>query len=330
MSKFTVVATVKDIASARAIAAGCAPDYFRINASHVEVDGLRDFAAQYASDAQLRATPLYIDLQGSKLRVDRRQPKTQLALGSTVTVQATSPSSTAALAAGAIHVAPRVIELLAPGTAVAMDDGKIALEVLEVGKSDARARVVRAGELLPGKGFNLRPHPVTLETLSERDRAIVAATRAHDCVRYALSFAATPEEVRELKDLSKRFVCIKLERPLERAQIEAMLRAGDELWVCRGDMGVQMGGLGPLARWYSEFVRGGTLEALLATGRPVIMAGEVLEHVRDHNEPTRSEACHLADLRAVGFAGIVLSNETAVGVDPVAAVRHFRDIAACL
>ena len=62
------------------------------------------------------------------------------------------------------------------------------------------------------------------------------------------------------------------------------------------------------------------------------MAGQVLEHLTEHAEPTRSEVCHLYDLLARGYAGIVLSDETAIGAHPARAVaqaaalvRAFRD-----
>jgi pyruvate kinase len=63
------------------------------------------------------------------------------------------------------------------------------------------------------------------------------------------------------------------------------------------------------------------------------MAGQVLEHLTRHAEPTRSEVCHLHDLVARGYAGVVLSDETAIGDDPTRAVaqasalvRAFRDV----
>jgi pyruvate kinase len=49
------------------------------------------------------------------------------------------------------------------------------------------------------------------------------------------------------------------------------------------------------------------------------MAGQVLEHLTQHADPTRSEVCHLHDLLARGYAGIVLSDETAIGADPLRA-----------
>ena len=64
----------------------------------------------------------------------------------------------------------------------------------------------------------------------------------------------------------------------------------------------------------------------------MLTAGQVLEHLTAHRDPTRSELCHLHDLVTRGDAGIVLSDETAIGRHPVhavepatALVRAFRD-----
>ncbi|MGC4068601.1 MAG: pyruvate kinase [Polyangiaceae bacterium] len=56
-------------------------------------------------------------------------------------------------------------------------------------------------------------------------------------------------------------------------------------------------------------------------GVPVCMAGQVLEHLTTHDEPTRSEVCHLYDLLRRGYSGIVLSDETAIGRNPIGAAR---------
>jgi len=90
----------------------------------------------------------------------------------------------------------------------------------------------------------------------------------------------------------------------------------DELWICRGDLGSQLGPI-ELARWVGGFRPRG-LQV------PVLMAGQVLEHLTSHSEPTRSEICHLYDLGRRGYAGIVLSDETAIGADPVGALSQAR------
>ena len=58
-----------------------------------------------------------------------------------------------------------------------------------------------------------------------------------------------------------------------------------------------------------------------AEGRPVYMAGQVMQHLTRHGTPTRAEVCHVFDLFERGYAGFVLSDETAIGDDPVRAVR---------
>jgi pyruvate kinase len=51
------------------------------------------------------------------------------------------------------------------------------------------------------------------------------------------------------------------------------------------------------------------------------MAGQVMEHLTRHGAPTRAEVCHAYDLLERGYAGFVLSDETAIGNHPVQAVR---------
>jgi pyruvate kinase len=106
-------------------------------------------------------------------------------------------------------------------------------------------------------------------------------------------------------------VIAKIER---REAIESLARieeTADDLWICRGDLGAQLG-LEAMAGFLARF-------RPADHPRPVYVAGQVLEHLTEHPAPTRSEACHLFDLVFRGYAGVVLSDETAVGRDPVLA-----------
>jgi pyruvate kinase len=55
--------------------------------------------------------------------------------------------------------------------------------------------------------------------------------------------------------------------------------------------------------------------------KPVFLAGQVLEHMSGHPTPTRSEISYLYESLQRGFAGIVLSDETALGAYPLEACR---------
>ena len=58
---------------------------------------------------------------------------------------------------------------------------------------------------------------------------------------------------------------------------------------------------------------------------PCILAGQVLEHMTHFTEPTRSEVVHLYDIEKKGFKGFVLSDETAVGKNPLAIVEFLKN-----
>ena len=110
----------------------------------------------------------------------------------------------------------------------------------------------------------------------------------------------------------------KVERQEAIDHLPALYGAADELWICRGDLGAQLG-IGSLARWLHRFVpRNGA--------KPTLIAGQVLEHLTHHASPTRSEVCHLFDLLSRGYAGVVLSDETAVGRDPIQATTTCADL----
>ena len=320
-----VIATVTNVETAERLYKACAPDYFRVNASHMDAASLGAFCAAYGAVPGLSAVPLYIDLQGSKLRVHATQPLVHVAAGERVALVCVADDAAVAPAPATpdeklVCVTANIMRLLAPGTEVGIDDARVALTVETVAPDAQRAVAVvrRGGAVRPRKGFNLRPHPVTFTALSARDRANVAATRAHAFVRYALSFACLPSEVAELQALE-----------LHGDAAVALGRTARELWLCRGDMGAQLGTPGALAVYYRRFLAH-VLPPLRAAGCRVIMAGEVLDHMCGAEEPTRSEVCHLADIHANGFAGIVVSNETAYGKYPEEVLRTFRDVAQAL
>ena len=61
---------------------------------------------------------------------------------------------------------------------------------------------------------------------------------------------------------------------------------------------------------------------------PVLLAGQVLEHMVEHPAPTRSEVGSLYEALLKGYCGFVLSDEAAIGRYPIESCRMaalFRD-----
>lgn len=333
MSKqMEIIATIKELRVAELLVSNdySTPNYFRVNSSHMEIPALLNLLTRYSQHPKLQTIPLYIDLQGAKLRIDRNQTPIKIALGEEIYLKdatlATLPAGTSA-DRQIVNVAATMLTLIREGTEVAIDDGRLGIRVTGVFDRYATATVTKAGELRPGKGFNLRPHPIVHKELSERDTAIVERTKHFAFVRYALSFACLPEEVYELKMLAgkDKFVAVKLEMALDKERVLTLAGSADEMWICRGDLTVQVGSFRGLGRYYAQLMQD-VMPMLVESSCRMIMAGEVLEHMCGAPEPTRSEVCHVADLMGYGFDGIVVSDETAFGKFPVEVVKTFKEI----
>ncbi|MBN2253284.1 MAG: pyruvate kinase [Kosmotogaceae bacterium] len=310
MGVFSIVATISDRKALKSIEMARATA-IRFNSSHTTLEELEKFISSYEDTCSL---PLYIDLQGAKLRLSRNQPVMEIKAGEQVTLG--SQCSHLKI----IAVDPRTLSYLSPGMKISIEDGRIELQVLKQEADNARAIVLRGGVIRASKGMNISPHPINQIELSSRDSDIVLATRKYDFVRYALSFVSSASEVIELKELSGRPVASKIERELPFSRVEEISSSSDEIWLCRGDLGAQLGARG-LVDFYSYFSQN-----ISELHKPVLLAGEVLEHMVDHPFATRSELCHLKDIQFKGFAGVVLSNETAYGTFPIEAIKTVLEV----
>lgn len=280
-------------------------DAFRLNASHMIP------AALGAALARLReavpSTPVIVDLQGAKMRLGDFEPV------------ALAPGARVVLGAGGIPLPhPEIFRAVRAGETLSCDDDRVRLCVERTGADGLEATVLAPGTLRPRKGINVVEHPVDLDGLSAADRAhLDAVPAALPGPAFAFSFMRDGREagwIRQARPGAR--VTGKIERREALEALDAIGAVVDEIWICRGDLGAQ---LGPAALARSV--------ASLDPRRlpvPVLMAGQVLEHLTHHAEPTRSEVCHLHDLAARGYAGIVLSDETAIGDDPVRAAAAAR------
>jgi pyruvate kinase len=207
-----------------------------------------------------------------------------------------------------------LFEQVRPGETLSVDDDRLRFEVVDVSDRRLALRALTGGILRPRKGVNVVEHPVVLEDLAAADLGVVAALRGAASVAWAVSFMADGREAEWVRHrIPAARVIGKIERREAIRNLGAITAATDEIWVCRGDLGAQVGAA-ELARFVGGFDPG-------SLARPALMAGQVLEHLTAHSEPTRSEVCHLHDLLARGYVGIVLSDETAIGHDPVRATR---------
>ncbi|HYK89979.1 MAG TPA: pyruvate kinase [Acidobacteriota bacterium] len=285
---------------------------FRLNASHMRLENIAHQAAEIRRS--LPDCPIVIDLQGAKMRLGDFQQRPVRA-GDHVRFSVSDEGE-------AIPLPHReIFASVAPGETLSCDDGRLRFRVTRSSTAILEASALIDGTLRPRKGVNVVEHPILLADLSDFDQACVRETAGFGSVGFAFSFMNDGREAAWLRRRAPACTVIgKVERREATENIHAIGSHVDIIWICRGDLGAQLGEAA-MAQWISRYEP--------RTERcAVLMAGQVLEHLTAHSVPTRSEVCHLFDLVERGYAGFVLSDETAIGEDPIGAVRTLRALLA--
>jgi pyruvate kinase len=294
----------------------CGADAFRLNTSHLNVDELDAWLERLEAFFDHRGAPVSVtlDLQGSKWRLGEF-PAFQAASGLTLSL-VLAPSTDQPNTLPIPHPDFFRAGQISSGEVV-LNDARVRLEIEQLDADFARARVTQPGELAPRKGVTLAASLFRVETLPEKDQSIVRQTRRLPFVRYALSYVKDSHEMARFRQAlgADLHLAAKLERQTALHEAALIAQSADQLWLCRGDLGAEMGMAG-MAQAVHEF--GSQVRALPV---PVLIAGQVLEYMTRNLTPTRAEVCNLYDCLALGYRGAVLSDETALGQYPAEACR---------
>jgi pyruvate kinase len=270
-----------------------------------------------------RPVAIMADLQGPKLRLGDLPEPVVLERGTHVDVV----TGDAAHRDGELPVSPAVIaEVLQPGHEILIDDGLVRLQVESVKAGRAHCAVLEGGRVSSHKGVNLPGVPVPIPALTRKDLDDLQFALEQEVDFVALSFVRSAADVRDLRGLidqagSHAGVVAKVEKAEAVEALDAIVADADALMVARGDLGVEIGPASVPLLQKRIIVRA------LDNGKPVITATQMLESMVHQAEPTRAEASDVANAVLDGTSAVMLSQETAIGEYPVAAVAYMDRIA---
>jgi pyruvate kinase len=305
------------------IDAGCT--VARVNFAHGSPEEQREKVANIRAASKARGRPIGIlqDLAGPKLRLgELPEGRRTLAPGEEVTLE----SGRAKAGDGVLPVPDELfaseVEI---GRPIVIGDGAVELEVLEVDPPLIRCRTTVGGEIATGKGINvpggLRARPI-LAPKDERDLEL-GVELGVDFV--GVSYVRTAEDLatvrRRLRALGRPTPLVaKIETALALEQIDEILAMTDAVMIARGDLSLEI----PYERVPVEQKR--IVRAAIRAGRPVITATQMLQSMVSASRPTRAETTDVANAVLDGTDAVMLSDETAIGVDPVRACRTMARI----
>ncbi len=299
-------------------------DVFRLNMSHGDHEDIaerhrmiRDIEAETR-----RPIGILADLQGPKLRVGRfAGGKATLKEGQGFRFDLDKGEGDASRVE-LPH--PEIFQVLKPGATLLVNDGKIRATVTGSDDSGADTEIRVGGEISDNKGVNVPDVVLPLAPLTEKDRRDLEFVLGLGVDWLALSFVQRPEDVVEARKLigdREVAVMVKVEKPACVERFDEIVKLVDGVMVARGDLGVEL----PIAELPALQKR--LIAACRASGKPVVVATQMLESMISAPVPTRAEVSDVANAIFDGADAVMLSAESATGQYPVEAVAMMDTIA---
>ncbi len=299
-------------------------DVFRLNFSHGahEDHKARYDAIRAVEEKADRPIGVLMDLQGPKLRVGTfANGPVDLKTGGTFRFDLDAAKGDAKRAQ-LPH--PEIFAAIKAGTNLLLDDGKLRLRVKKCGADFAECEIVVGGKLSDRKGVNVPDVVLPLSPLTKKDRADLRYGLDLGVDWVAMSFVQRPEDVAELRKLigGRAKLIAKLEKPSAIDHLDEIVDLSDAVMVARGDLGVEMPPEDVPA------IQKQIIAAGRKSGKPVVVATQMLDSMVHSPAPTRAEASDVATAVYDGADAVMLSAESASGEYPVEAVAMMDRIIA--
>ena len=299
----------------------------RMNFSHGDFDehgGRLKSLRKYSKELGLPVAAL-LDTKGPEIRLgDFEAGRVELKEGQEFTLTARDILGTEKEVSITYKQLPKDVK---PGSSILLDDGLIGLEVKEVSGDDIVCTVMNGGPVSNHKGVNVPGTDLSMDYLSEKDKADLIWGAENDVDFIAASFVREAADVIAIRDLLKAHggekiqIIAKIENEQGVRNIDGILEAADGIMVARGDMGVEI----PCEE--VPVVQKNLIKKANQAGKIVVTATQMLDSMIKNPRPTRAEATDVANAIYDGTVAIMLSGETAAGAYPVEALKTMVKIA---
>lgn len=310
-------ATSKESVIKKLIAEGI--DYARFNFSHGKKEEFEAWAKIIRRLAKKlkRKVEIIQDLQGPRIRIGKIPHEGRHLETNHIVALSYSDD----LRRNEIPIQADVKVPVKSGDTILIDSGRIELKVKKTDGDRIICRVIVGGALLSGKGLNF-PDSDTEDAFTSKDEEDLKFGLDIQVEWVALSFVKDAKDIGELraKTGDKVKIISKIERPQAIYNFDGILSKSDAIMVARGDLGIEI----PMEKL--PFLQKRILRRCVASGKPGIVATDMMASMVNAPRPTRAEILDVANAVLDGASAVMLSNETAVGKYPVETLITMRKI----
>lgn len=254
---------------------------------------------------------LLIDLQGPELRTGR--------LSEPVFLKAGGPLL---LGQEGIGCPASLVEAVAPGQELLLDDGKLLARVDTISHGTLSCTVLRGGLLESRKSIAAPGVTVPSPTLTAEDLANLEMAAACGVTGVMLPFVRGKEDLLALRHALQQAggdtirIFAKIENLAGVAALPELLPLADQIVIARGDLG------NALPLWELPACQKRLAAACREAGVPFMVVTQMLDSMCARAVPTRAEVCDIYNAVLDGASSLMLTGETAAGRYPVEAISY--------
>ena len=299
-------------------------DVARIGLAHGTLEealGRMRLVRQVAREAGRRVGVL-VDLPGPKVRTASfGQKGAELRADSEVEIRVGDALSTAKVVEVDYE---NLLHDIAVGDQVALGDGQVLLEIVDISDEKARAQVLH-GDVIHGRpGFRIPSDRLSMSTPTPEDLRNLDAFVSHSVDMVAVSFVRSGDDIRRVgvePHPGGPLVIAKIETQAAVQNLDDIIDASAGIMVARGDLGTEC------LMEETPHLQKRIIRDCIAGGLPVITATQMLDSMVQASTPTRAEVSDVANAVFDGTSAVMLSAETAIGAHPAATVATMARIA---
>ncbi len=297
---------------------------FRLNFSH----GTHEYHLEVLNKIRQaqKETGLFVgvlqDISGPKIRVGKLQETFELQVNDTL--EFFKEEIVGVRVSGSEYKTsinqPKILSQLQLGEYIYLYDGMIRSEVIAVGEKSVKVKVLNGGLLSSKKGLNFPNTRLGIEIITPKDREDMRWGVEHGVDFMAISFVQDAEDMKKARAIVESYggnqqLIAKIEKFDAVENIDAILEASNGIMVARGDLGIEV-------PYYSVPSLQKKLIAKANTAsKPVITATQMLISMTTQERATRAEISDIANAVLDGTDAVMLSEESAVGSNPILAVQ---------
>ncbi|XOB61818.1 pyruvate kinase [Campylobacterota bacterium DY0563] len=219
---------------------------------------------------------------------------------------------------------PELLDKVKVDEYIYLYDGTIRAKVIETGK-EVKAVVENQGILSSKKGINFPNTVIDINVITKKDKEDIAWGVKNKVDYFAISFVQNANDMKNARKLLgdyKGKLVAKIEKFDAVENIDEIIDASDGLMVARGDLGIEV------PYYEVPTIQKRLIKKANEACIPVITATQMLLSMTHNERATRAEISDVANAVLDGTDAVMLSEESAVGVDPINTVETMANIIA--